>query len=164
VFSIQTFDFAFLCLLLPLFLFLLGVLLDVGLKLRNPEKGLVHVWGKHEALLLFRSDNFPFYCLLIVWSSTSGTQSIHIILDVVIAELTDLWRISLVRRRVAKRSRMRLPGTRKGMAESFCLKDRTLRRKEDCALMLASAKERLRHSLEGSAERRIHTKSHRHRR
>lgn len=91
MFSIQTFDLAFLCLFLPLFLFLLGVLLDVGFKLRNPEMGLVHVWGKHEAHLLFWSDNFPFYCLLIVWSSTSGTQSIHIILDVVIAELTDLW-------------------------------------------------------------------------
>jgi hypothetical protein len=39
--SIETFDLAFLCFFLPLFLFLLGVLLDVGLELRNPKKGSV---------------------------------------------------------------------------------------------------------------------------
>ena len=33
--SIKTFDLALLCLLLPLFLFLFGVLLDIGLELCN---------------------------------------------------------------------------------------------------------------------------------
>ena len=41
--SIQTFDFTLLCLFLPLFLFLLSVLLDVGLELCNPEKKSVFV-------------------------------------------------------------------------------------------------------------------------
>ena len=36
--SIETFNLPLLCFFLPLFLFLLGVLLDVGLELRNPKK------------------------------------------------------------------------------------------------------------------------------
>jgi hypothetical protein len=35
--SIETLDLAFLCFFLPLLLFLLGILLDVGLELRNPK-------------------------------------------------------------------------------------------------------------------------------
>jgi hypothetical protein len=36
--AIKALDLALLCFLLPLFLFLLGVLLDVGLELSNPEE------------------------------------------------------------------------------------------------------------------------------
>jgi hypothetical protein len=39
--SIKTFDLALLCLLLPLFLFLLGVLLDIGFKLCNPKQSVL---------------------------------------------------------------------------------------------------------------------------
>jgi hypothetical protein len=38
---IKTFDLALLCLLLPLFLFPLGVLLDIGFKLGNPEESVL---------------------------------------------------------------------------------------------------------------------------
>ncbi len=38
MFSIKTFYLALLCLLLPLFLFLLGVLLNIGLELCNSGK------------------------------------------------------------------------------------------------------------------------------
>lgn len=39
---------------------------------------------------LFGRDAFPFYGFLVVWTSASGTQIVQIILDIVIAELTDL--------------------------------------------------------------------------
>jgi hypothetical protein len=47
---------------------------------------------------------------------------------------------------------MEVPGIRKDMAESFCLKDRTLRRKEDCADGVSSATERLKRRFEDPAE------------
>ena len=48
---IETFDLAFLCFFLPLFLFLLGVLLDIGLELRNPEEESVLVKGEAQGTL-----------------------------------------------------------------------------------------------------------------
>lgn len=44
------------------------------------------------ACLLFRTDNLPFDALIIVRSSASGTQAIHVVLDVVVAELTHLFK------------------------------------------------------------------------
>lgn len=41
--------------------------------------------------LLLGTNNFPLYALVIVRSPTGGTQAIHIVLDVVVAELTDLY-------------------------------------------------------------------------
>lgn len=40
--------------------------------------------------ILFLCDNLPLYRLLIVWSPTCWTQSIHVVFDVVEAELADL--------------------------------------------------------------------------
>jgi hypothetical protein len=89
--AIKALDLALLCFLLPLFLFLLGVLLDVGLELSNPEERVNTTLGtKVKSFLLFRSNNFPLYCLLVIRSSTGRTQAIHIILDIVVAELANL--------------------------------------------------------------------------
>ena len=43
--AVETFDLAFLCFFLPLFLFLLGVLLNIGFELRNSGKTSVLVKG-----------------------------------------------------------------------------------------------------------------------
>ena len=40
--------------------------------------------------LLFLADRFPLYRLIVIWSSTSGAEAVHVILDVVEAELADL--------------------------------------------------------------------------
>lgn len=43
-----------------------------------------------ESHVLFRCDDLPLYCLLVVRSSTCRTQAVHVILDIVEAELADL--------------------------------------------------------------------------
>jgi hypothetical protein len=58
---------------------------------------------------------------------------------------------------------MEIPGIRKDMAENFCPKDRTLRRKEDWADDVSSVTERLKCRVQDSVERYTHTKSHHHR-
>lgn len=40
---------------------------------------------------LFRSYNFPLYCLFVVWPPASWTQAIHVVLDVIEAELANLY-------------------------------------------------------------------------
>ena len=40
--------------------------------------------------LLFRTDNLPFDTLIIIRSSAGRAQSIHVVLDVVVAELANL--------------------------------------------------------------------------
>lgn len=40
--------------------------------------------------ILFLCDNLPLYCLLVVRSPTCRTQTIHVVFDVVEAELADL--------------------------------------------------------------------------
>jgi len=52
--AIKTFDLALLCFFLPLFLFLLGVLLDIGFELRNPEEKSVLVQETYIILLTLR--------------------------------------------------------------------------------------------------------------
>jgi hypothetical protein len=45
--------------------------------------------------VLFGCDDLPFHCLFIVRSSAGGTQAVHIVLDIVVAELADLeWSVS----------------------------------------------------------------------
>ena len=41
--------------------------------------------------LLFRADDFPLDTLVIVRSSTRGAQAIHVVLDIVVAELAYLY-------------------------------------------------------------------------
>jgi hypothetical protein len=40
--------------------------------------------------ILFLSYDFPLYCLLVVRASTGRAQSVHVVLDIVEAELADL--------------------------------------------------------------------------
>ncbi len=42
------------------------------------------------ASLLLWADDFPLDVFLLVWSSASGTEAIHVILDVVVTELANL--------------------------------------------------------------------------
>jgi hypothetical protein len=40
--------------------------------------------------LLFRRNHFPLDRLLVIWPPTCRTQTVHVVLDIVEAELTDL--------------------------------------------------------------------------
>lgn len=45
--------------------------------------------GKH---VLFLRNDFPLYCLFVIGSSTRRTQTVHVVLDIVETELTNLKR------------------------------------------------------------------------
>lgn len=49
-----------------------------------------HYHRKWYGDLLFRAYDLPFDILVVVRSSTCGAQAIHVVLDIVIAELADL--------------------------------------------------------------------------
>lgn len=91
---VEAFDFAFLSLLMPLFRLLFRILLGVCLELCDPNQtSLAFIPKAPSAMLidiLFLCDNLPLYRLLIVWSPTCWTQTIHVVFDVVEAELADL--------------------------------------------------------------------------
>ena len=76
---------------MSLLLLSLRVFLYVGLKLRDSRTG-VSILCLHsmDLFLLFWGNHFPLYCLLVVWSSTGWTQTIHVRLDIVEAKLADL--------------------------------------------------------------------------
>ena len=57
---------------------------------------------------------------------------------------------------------MKIPGIHMDMGGSFCLKDRTLQRKEDYARHVSNATMRLRRGFEDSAQQYIRTRSRRH--
>ena len=93
VFAVLFLGFAFLNLFLTLFLGAFSlILLDIRTELGNPEPQLAsdnRVVQVHD--LLFLCYDLPLNSLLVVWPSTCRAQTIHIILDVVEAKLTDLW-------------------------------------------------------------------------
>lgn len=98
MFSIKTFHFSLLCFFLSYFGFLFRILLDIGLELSDPIKLAV---SKQANLLgnlkyiLFRCNNFPFNCFLIIRSPTGRTEAVDIVFNIVEAELTYLKRCVL---------------------------------------------------------------------
>ena len=58
----------------------------------NPEQSLEGISERWflAISLLFLADRLPLYCLVIVRSSAGGTETIHVVLDVVETELADL--------------------------------------------------------------------------
>ena len=47
-------------------------------------------YAKGNAGLLFGADNLPFDALVVVRSSACRTEAVHVVLDVIVAELTYL--------------------------------------------------------------------------
>ena len=82
---------------------------------------------------LLGGDGFELYCGIVVGPAASGTQAVHVGLDVVIAELTYLtWRVSWHDRRHGHRVfEGRAPGSRRGTDGSSCRTGRTPRRRGD---------------------------------
>lgn len=45
--------------------------------------------------VLFLCDDLPLHTLLVIWSSACWAQAVHIVLDIVVAELANLERFSM---------------------------------------------------------------------
>lgn len=70
---------------------LLLVLLDVRSELGDPMESVsVASLRQVKGNALFLGDHLPFYRLLIVRSAACGTQTVHVVLDIVEAELAHL--------------------------------------------------------------------------
>lgn len=96
VLAVLLFGLALLHFFLPLLLHaLLLILLDVGAELGDSIRGVRLVLfscERSEGDILFLRYHLPLYRLLVVRSSAGRTQPVHVVLDIVEAELADLRR------------------------------------------------------------------------